>query len=156
MEGFYVAPAPDHYRRLTCYLPKRRSGVIADTVKFIPRYIPIPETSLDDHVKKTTDDSIHLLLHKLPAILALTPESSRQALIHLAQVLQRENLPTIIPVPPSTLQQLPPRLIKDVMSKGAVKQNTTLTTLTAFHSVKYFNDYSYIEYYFKGCKNTLS
>ena len=41
----------------------------------------------DDHIKKTADDLIHLLLHKLPAILALTPESSRQALIHSAQVL---------------------------------------------------------------------
>ena len=52
----YVDPAPDHYRCLTCYLPKTRSEVIADTVKFIRRYIPIPETSLDDHVKKTADD----------------------------------------------------------------------------------------------------
>ena len=86
LEGFYVAPAPDHYRCLTCYLPKTKSEVIADTVKFLPRYIPIPETSLDDHVKKTADDLIHLLLHKSPAILALQPESSRQALIHLAQV----------------------------------------------------------------------
>jgi len=44
-KGFYVAPAPDHYRCLTCYLPKTKSEVIADTVKFLPRYIPIPETS---------------------------------------------------------------------------------------------------------------
>ena len=64
LEGFYVAPVPDHYRCLTCYFPKTKSEVIADTVKFIPRYIPIPETSLDDHVKKTADDLIHLLLHK--------------------------------------------------------------------------------------------
>ena len=56
LDGFYVAPAPDHYRCLTCYLPKTRSEVIADTVKFIRRYIPIPETSLDDHVKKTAND----------------------------------------------------------------------------------------------------
>ena len=96
MEGFYVAPAPDHYRCLTCYLPKTKSEVIADTVKFIPRYIPIPETSLDDHVKKTADDLIHLLLHKSPAIPALKPESSRQTLIHLAQVLQRDNSPTTL------------------------------------------------------------
>ena len=96
LEGFYVAPAPDHYRCLTCYLPKTKSEVIADTVKFLPRYIPIPETSLDDYVKKTADDLIHLLLHKSPAIPALQPESSRQALIHLAQVLQRDNSPTTL------------------------------------------------------------
>ena len=94
LEGFYVAPAPDHYRCLTCYLPKTKSEVIADTVKFLPRYIPIPETSLDDHVKKTADDLIHLLLYKSPAIPVLQPESSRQALIHLARVLQRDNSPT--------------------------------------------------------------
>ena len=39
LEGFYVSPAPDHYRCLTCYFPKTKSEVIADTVKFIPRYI---------------------------------------------------------------------------------------------------------------------
>ena len=42
LEGFVVAPAPDHYRCLICYLPKTRSEVFADTVKFIPHYIPIP------------------------------------------------------------------------------------------------------------------
>ena len=51
---------------------------------------------MDDHVKNTTDDLIHLLLHKLPAIPALKPESSRQTLIHLAQVLQRDNSPTTL------------------------------------------------------------
>ena len=71
-----------------------------------------------------------MLLHKLPAIPALKPESSRQALIHLAQVLQRDNLPTIIPVPPSTLQQLPPKPFTDIISKGDEKQNTTLTTFS--------------------------
>ena len=112
LEEFYVAPAPDHYCCLICYLPKTRSEVIADTVTFIPRYIPIPETLLDDHFKKTADDFIHFLRHKSPAIPALNPESSRQALIHLAQVLQCDNLPTIIPVQPSTLQQSPPKAIK--------------------------------------------
>ena len=39
LEEFYVAPVPDHYRCLTCYLPKTRSEVIAGTVKYIPHYI---------------------------------------------------------------------------------------------------------------------
>ena len=77
LEEFYVTLAPDHYCCLTCYLPNTRSEVIADIVKFIPRYIPIPEASLDD--------LIYLLRHNSPAIPALKPESSRQALIHLAQ-----------------------------------------------------------------------
>ena len=124
LEGFYVAPAPEHYRCLTCYLPKTKSEVIADTVKFIPSYIPIPKTSLDNHVKKTVDDLIHLLLHKSPDIPALKPESSRQDLIHLSQVLQRDNSPT-------TLQP-----ITDIISKGAVKKNTPITTLTTFSPSK--------------------
>ena len=84
---------------------------------------------MDNHVKKTADDLINLLLHKSPAIPALKPESSRQALIQLTQVLERDNLPTIVPVQPAILQQLPTKSITDIISKGAVKQNTTLSTL---------------------------
>ena len=71
LEGFYVAPAPNHYRRLTCYLPSTRSEVISDTVKFIPRYIPIQEAYVYDHVKKTGNGLIHLLFHQSPSIPAL-------------------------------------------------------------------------------------
>ena len=51
--------------------------------------------SLTDHVKKTANDLLHLLLQKAPAIPALEPESSRQALIQLAQLLGRDTSPPV-------------------------------------------------------------
>ena len=92
------------------------SEVIADTVKFILRYIPIPEVYLDDHIKTTANDLIHLLLHKSPVIPALQLKSSCQALIQLAQILQRDSLPTIILEPLPILQQLPPIPTTDIIS----------------------------------------
>ena len=100
--------------------------MISDTVKFIPRYIPIPKVYVDDHVNKTANDLIHLLLHQLPSIPALKVKSSRQAPIQLAQILQRSKIP---PIQLSILQQLRQKPITNIISKGAVKQNTTLTTL---------------------------
>ena len=81
---------------------------------------------MDDHVNKTANDLIHLLLHQLPSIPALKVKSSRQAPIQLAQILQRSK---ISPIQLSILQQLPQKSITNIISKGAVKQNTTLTTL---------------------------
>ena len=92
---------------------------------------------MDNHVKKTANDLIHLLLHQSPFIPALQVESSRQVLIQLAQILQHDNLPNIISkipsVQPSILQQLSKKLIIDIISKGAVKENTTLTILPILH-----------------------
>ena len=92
---------------------------------------------MDDHVNKTANDLIHLLLHQLPSIPALKVKSSRQAPIQLAQILQHDNLPNIISkipsVQPSFLQQLSKKLIIDFISKGAVKENTTLTILPILH-----------------------
>ena len=45
-EGFYIAPALNHYRCLTCYIPKTRQEKISDTVTFISKHVPIPESSV--------------------------------------------------------------------------------------------------------------
>ena len=98
LEGFYVSPAPNQYRCLTCYLPLTRSEIPSDTVRCIPRYIPIPEISIDNLVKKTANNLFHLLLHKSTPISALHPEYSRQAIIKLAQILGRDTTPLILPI----------------------------------------------------------
>lgn len=63
---------------------------------------------IGSHLKKSGNDLIHLLLKKLPYFLALEPESSRWALIKLAQILQRD---TSLAIQPSELQFLPSVLI---------------------------------------------
>ena len=59
--GWYVAPAPEHYRCIKVYIPSTHKERITDTAKIIPRDIPIPEMTVQDHLKKTADDLIHLL-----------------------------------------------------------------------------------------------
>ena len=61
-EGYYIGPAQDHYRCVKCYIPKTRKERISDTVSFIPKVIPIPQANINDHLRRTADDLIHLFL----------------------------------------------------------------------------------------------
>ena len=50
-------------------------------------------------MRKTANDVIHLLLNKTPSIPALQPESSKDALLQLSTLLNRDTTPTIQPTP---------------------------------------------------------
>ena len=76
-------------------MPDTQSEINADTVEFIPRYTPIPECSIDDHIRNPTNDIIHLLLRRTPAVTALACNTTRHALIKLAQILNRDKTPPI-------------------------------------------------------------
>ena len=108
LEGFYIAPSPYHYRCLTCYLPATRSEVVSDIMNCIPRYIPISETSLSDHIRQTDNALIHLLLHKSQRIPTLELESSRQDIIKLAEILHRDTQPVLNQLP--TTSSPPPSI----------------------------------------------
>ena len=95
--GFYVGPAPNHYRCVKCFIPKTQSIRVSDTVTFIPDIIPIPNATIDDHIRKTTDDLVHLL-EKSPSL--LSPKgipSARQALLDIAKLLHTDRTPTLVP-----------------------------------------------------------
>ena len=62
--GWYVGPEIDHYRCLTCYIPKTHRERVSDTVQIIPKNIPITQASFEDHLRRSADDLIHLLKHK--------------------------------------------------------------------------------------------
>ena len=101
VEGWYIGPSPEHYRCVKCYLPSTKSEVSCDTVSFIPSYVPIPETTIDDHIKKTMHDLVQLLYSKTHLFPGQTSTTSKQALIKIAQLLNRDS--TIIqPIPKST------------------------------------------------------
>ena len=51
LDGYYIGPALQYYRYVTCYLTKTKSKRVSDTVKFIENVIPIPETSMTDHLR---------------------------------------------------------------------------------------------------------
>ena len=102
-EGWYIGPSPNHYRCLKIYVPETHAEVDTDTVKFIPRYIPIPECSIDDHLRRSANDIVQLLLHKTKVAPALIPNSTREALLKLASILNRDSTPRIKNIVPSTL-----------------------------------------------------
>ena len=101
-EGWYIGPAIEHYRCLRIYNPQTHSEINSDTIKFIPRYIPIPEASIDDHIKRSLSDVLLLLLNRTPTLPVLDQPSARKALIDIAKVLERDSTPTIRPIVPSS------------------------------------------------------
>lgn len=94
--GWYIAPALDHYRCLKCYVPKIRKVRISDTVQIIPNTVPIPTTNIDDHTRKTLNDLVHLLHAKTQKNIPINgPSSIQEALIKVAQLLNRDSPPNI-------------------------------------------------------------
>ena len=59
--GWYIGPAPSHYRCVKCFVPQTRSEIISDRVKFIPHHIPIPSANIDEHICHSFNVLIFLL-----------------------------------------------------------------------------------------------
>ena len=51
----------EHYRCVTCYVPKTRSIRISDTVQSLPSTIPLPTTSTEDHLCQAVSDIVSIL-----------------------------------------------------------------------------------------------
>ena len=100
-KGYYVGPAPEHYRYVRCFIPKTQKERITDTVTFIPKVIPIPHASIDDHLRKTVDDLVHLLTKKPSLISPTGPQSAQHALLKIAKLLNRDTAPSIAPLQPT-------------------------------------------------------
>ena len=95
-DGWYIGPAYDHYRCVTCYMPSTRSQVVSDTVKFIPKLIPIPDPTIQDHLRNTLTDLVHLLHTDKCPIPSLQTESAKRSLITIADSLNNNNTEKII------------------------------------------------------------
>ena len=100
-DGFYIGPAPSHYRCLKTFIPKTRAERISDTVTLLPHKVPIPNPSLKDHIISTSEQLIHLLTNKKKPIGPFLPPSSKKSLLDLAQLLHNDKT-SPIPVPPAT------------------------------------------------------
>jgi hypothetical protein len=97
-QGWYTGPAIDHYRCLTCYVPKTHKSRITDTAAIVPSHIPIPQASLNDHIRKTADDLVHLLHKNTNSFSKGTPLSAKAALLDIAELLHRDTTPPISPL----------------------------------------------------------
>lgn len=93
-----MGPAFNHYRCLRVYIPKTHRERITNTATIIPKQIPIPKANLQDHLRRTADDLVHLL-HSKPSLLPHHKHSStRGALLNIAKILQRNSTPTNTPI----------------------------------------------------------
>ena len=48
--GFYVGPAMNHYRCMTCFIPQTRQERISDTIQFFPSKINFPIVSINEQL----------------------------------------------------------------------------------------------------------
>ena len=60
-KGWYAAPAPSNYRRITIYMHTTHRERITDMVELILHNNPIPEATIEDHLRRVTYDIMHLL-----------------------------------------------------------------------------------------------
>ena len=99
-QGWYVGPAINHYRCLTAYMSKTHKEQITDTATIIPKNIPIPHATLNDHPRRTADDLIHLLGKNTNQLFSSeVPLSSKGALLDIAKLLHRDTTPKFSPLP---------------------------------------------------------
>ena len=89
--GYYIGPALQHYRCVTCYFPRTRSERVCDTVRFIPNIIPLPQTNIDSYLRQAASDIVSILTKPpsttYPSLSAGDPV--RNALLELATQLGR-------------------------------------------------------------------
>jgi len=139
LNGWYVGPAPQHYRCLTCYVPQTHKDRVTDTAILIPHHIPLPQTSLDHHLRKAADDIVHLL-HKKDQLHIPSPKSTTSsALLELAKILHRDSTPPIKPLPTSTSTiSNPPTSEGDSVSASSEGVTAPIprdkTTITPMHT----------------------
>ena len=102
--------------------PNNKNTSCSDTIQFIPTYISFPETNIDDHIRKTLQDLTQLLYSKSKPIPAQITDTSKKALLDIANLLNRDNADIKnIPIP---------------TSEGAVSNTKPSTTLTNSKKIK--------------------
>ena len=65
-QGWYVVPALEHYRCVTCYFPCTQTTRICETVTFFPHDVPFPEISLKEHLVQAAQDIVSILSNPPP------------------------------------------------------------------------------------------
>jgi hypothetical protein len=65
--GWYIGPAPHHYRNYKIYVPTTRGTRFGKTVQFIPSTFPMPAPSSADKASLLVEDLIHEIKNPAPA-----------------------------------------------------------------------------------------
>ena len=103
-DGWYIGPALEHYRCITCYLPETHATRVADTVEYFPNTVPIPSHTTEDLIRDAVTDIISALHSDkiAPPLLPLT-DTTRTTLRAIATILNRAAPPPppVKPFPPT-------------------------------------------------------
>ena len=95
--GFYVSPAMEHYRCMTCYIPTTRKERIADTIQFFPSKLNFPTLTLNDQLMFALEKITTILgskdFHKTTKKLHID-DTTISALQYLTSLLNRMIHPT--------------------------------------------------------------
>jgi hypothetical protein len=67
VDGWYLGPAPDHYRCYRVHINKTKADRIVDTVEFFPANVAMPRTASKDLATIAALELRHTLLHPAPA-----------------------------------------------------------------------------------------
>ena len=94
-QGWYVAPSFEHYRCIIVYIPKTRQERVTDTADLISKMVPILQENIGTHLRKTTDDLLDILQGKTQSILPTQHSTAQTALIDIANLLNRDNVPKV-------------------------------------------------------------
>ena len=105
VNGWYVGPALEHYRCITCYIPTTGKERVVDTVQWFPHVVPIPAASTDDYLRQAVADIIALLnTRQQHPTLGLHP-TTEQIVRQVAELLQRATphpQPVALPTSPNS------------------------------------------------------
>ena len=149
-EGWYIGPAHDHYRCLTCYLPLTRTEIVSDTVRFLPTNIPIPEANIDDYIRASIQELIHLLTNRQSKLPGTKSTIAKTALVRLSTILgntepldpsiEKTLVPTqcrasegeknkkTVPIPPMSDEEFN-KLLESIPTKESNKKSSTSASL---------------------------
>ena len=94
-QGWYTGPAISHYRYIVYYITKTHHGRITDTATIIPKHIPIPQPSYEDHIRRSAENLFQLLKHKQKLLLPKAPDLANQASLETSKILHRYSTPSL-------------------------------------------------------------
>ena len=116
-------------------MPDTHATRFTDTARMIPDRIPIPLTSIDNHLRAAIEHLITLLINKKKPIGPYCKPSTKQELLCLAQILQRDTTSPLQPLPTSsTSTKKSPPSTSSTLSVD--NDNATVSTSNASSSSK--------------------
>ena len=130
--GWYLGPAPDHYRCYRLYVTKTAAERTCGTVEFFPEHCPMPRLSSTDTIAKSALDLIEALRNPAPAApFAKLGDERLAALQQLATIFRTSTTPQLPRVEPKEKHtQSPPRVAASAAKPAPPRYHTRSQTRT--------------------------